>query len=30
MKITIEINGQTFEAEGDYIPTVLDKVLHEA
>lgn len=30
VKITIEINGQTFEAEGDYIPTVLDKVLHEA
>ena len=30
MKITIEIDGQTFEAEGDYIPTVLDEVLHEA
>jgi hypothetical protein len=30
MKITIEINGQTFEAEGNYVPTVLDEVLHEA
>ena len=30
MKITIEIDGQTFEAEGNYTPTVLDQVLHEA
>jgi hypothetical protein len=30
VKITIEIDGQTFEAEGNYIPTVLDEVLHEA
>jgi hypothetical protein len=30
MKITIEIDGQTFEAEGNYIPIVLDEVLHEA
>jgi hypothetical protein len=30
MKITIEIEGNKFEAEGNYIPTVLDEVLHEA
>ena len=30
MKITIEIDGQTFEAEGNYTPAVLDQVLHEA
>jgi hypothetical protein len=30
MKITIEIEGQKFEAEGNYTPTVLDQVLHEA
>jgi|LakMenEpi03Aug12_release.lakeMendotaPanAssembly.Ray.scaffolds.fasta_scaffold83736_5 hypothetical protein len=30
MKITIEIEGNKFEAEGDYIPVVLDQVLHEA
>ena len=30
MKITIEVDGQTFEAEGYYAPTVLDQVLHEA
>lgn len=30
VKITIEIDGQKFEAEGNYTPTVLDQVLHEA
>jgi hypothetical protein len=30
MKIIIEIEDDKFEAEGDYIPTVLDKVLFEA
>jgi len=30
VKVTIEIDGQTFEAEGNYIPTVLDEVLHDA
>jgi len=30
MKVTIEINGEKFEAEGDYIPTVLDEVLRES
>ncbi len=30
MKITIEIEGKKFEAEGDYVPTILDQVLHEA
>jgi hypothetical protein len=27
MKVTIEINGEKFEAEGNYIPTVLDELL---
>ena len=30
VKITIEINGEKFEAEGNYVPSVLDEVLHEA
>ena len=30
MKITIELDGNKYEAEGDYTPVVLDQVLHEA
>lgn len=30
MKITIEIDNEKFEAEGEYVPIVLDQVLHEA
>lgn len=30
MKIIIELDGNKYEAEGDYTPVVLDEVLHEA